>query len=411
MRVVVTKGNDSSHLHNFHRITNLITVLVIVCGNPFNKFLKEKAMKQQARLVRMLGLLIAAMLFVGACVAPAPAEAPAADESGETTAASEAESAAAGGYVIGVSNTLVGNGWREQMICAIKAEASASGLVDNVVVVNRNGGPTEQIADLEGLISQGVDAIILNPTDREGLNAVIEAAIEQGIVVVAVDQAVTAEGAYVVTNDQTAYAEVGATWLFEKLGGSGNVVEMRGIDGVPADTDRHNGFLAALEAYPDITVIAEPFTGWDPSTGAQQALDLITTQEVDGIWTSGVDYTVVEQFSAANVPYVPIVGADNNGFIQQLIQLADQGLVGAAVTNPPAIGAVGVSIALDALTGKEPAHETILTPAVISTDDPAALEALYAPDQQPGWSTYVNIDPYTHYDGSADVSACKGPGE
>ena len=98
------------------------------------------------------------------------------------------------GFVIGVSNTLVGNGWREQMICSIKAEASASGLVDKVVVVNRNGGPTEQIADLEGLISQGVDAIILNPTDREGLNAVLETAIAQGIVVVAVDQAVTAEG-------------------------------------------------------------------------------------------------------------------------------------------------------------------------------------------------------------------------
>jgi hypothetical protein len=36
---------------------------------------------------------------------------------------------------------------------------------------------------------------------------------------------------------------------------------------------------------------------------------------------------------------------------------------------------------------------------------------MYAPDEQPGWSTYVNIEPYTHYNGSADVSACKGPGE
>lgn len=86
---------------------------------------------------------------------------------------------------------------------------------------------------------------------------------------------------------------------------------MRGIDGVPADTDRHNGFLAALEKYPNIEIVAETFTGWDPSTGAQQALDLITTQEIDGIWTSGIDYTVVEQFGAANVDFVPIVDADN----------------------------------------------------------------------------------------------------
>ena len=351
------------------------------------------------------GLLLALLLVLSACAAPPPPSSDAAMTADDDAMMEE------GGFVIGVSNTLVGNGWREQMICAIKAEATVSGLVDRVIVVNRNGGPTEQIADLEGLISQGVDAIILNPTDREGLNAVIESAIAQGIVVVAVDQAVTAAGAYVATNDQTAYARLGAEWLFEQIGGSGKVVEMRGIDGVPADTDRHNGFLAALEMYPDIEVVAETFTGWDPSTGAQQALDLITTQEIDGIWTSGIDYPVVEQFQVADVDYIPIVGADNNGFVEQLLNLAGEGLVGAAVTNPPAIGAVGMSIAVDALTGKNPPLETILTPRVFTTEDTEGLQSMYAPDEQVGWSTYVDIPPYTHYNGSADVSACKAPGE
>jgi len=315
-----------------------------------------------------------------------------------------------GNFVIGVSNTLVGNGWREQMICAIKAEALASGVVESVVVVNRNGGPTEQIADLESLISQGVDAIILNPTDREALNSVIESAIEQGIVVVSVDQAVTAAGAYVVTNDQTAYGRLGAEWLFEQLGGEGNVAYMRGIDGVPADTDRDAGFQEALANYPGITVAAEVFTGWDPSVGAQQALDIITTQDIDGIWTSGIDYTVVEQFSAADKPFVPIVGADNNGFIQQLIELSGDGLSGAAVTNPPAIGGVGAAIAIQALKGENPDLVTLLTPQVFDSSDQAALTGLYDPAQQVGWSTYVEIDPYTTYE-AAQVSACAGPGE
>ena len=352
-------------------------------------------MKYQSSRFTILALLLTVALALTACVAVAPAP------------ADDAMMEKEGGFVVGVSNTLVGNGWREQMICAIKAEATASGLVDSVIVVNRNGGPTEQIADLEGLISQGVDAIILNPTDRDGLNAVIESAIAQGIV----DQAVTAEGAYVATNDQTAYAQLGAEWLFEQIGGSGKVVEMRGIDGVPADTDRHNGFMEALANYPDIEVVASTFTGWDPSTGAQQALDLISTQEIDGIWTSGIDYPVVEQFQVADVDFVPIVGADNNGFVEQLIQLADAGLIGAAVTNPPAIGAVGMAIALDALTGQNPPHETILTPQVFTTDDIDALNVIYAPDEQVGWSTYVDIEPYTSYNGSADVSACKAPGE
>jgi ribose transport system substrate-binding protein len=311
-------------------------------------------------------------------------------------------------FTLGVSNTLVGNGWREQMICAIKAEALASGVVDEVVVVNENADTTGQIGHIENLISQGVDAIILNPTDREGLNSVIEEAIAQGIVVVAVDQAVTAEGAYVVTNDQTQYGELGARWLFDQLGGEGNVVEMRGIDGVPADTDRHNGFMAALEDFPGITVTQETFTGWDPTTGAQQALDIISAGNVDGIWTSGIDYTVVEQFQTANAPLVPIVGADNNGFIQQLLEVED--LEGAAVTNPPAIGGVGASIAIAALQGEEPDQVTTLTPAVFDHTQVDELETLFDPEQQVGWSTYVEIEPYTTYE-AEQVSACQGPGE
>lgn len=347
-------------------------------------------------------------LFAVAC--GGGAEEPAAEEPAAEEPAAE-EPAAEGPFTLGVSNTLVGNGWREQMICAIKAEALASGVVDQVIVINENGGPTEQIGHLESLISQGVDAIVLNPTDREALNPVIEQAIAQGIVVVAVDQAVTAEGALVATNDQVAYGRVGAEWLFEQLGGEGNVLYMRGIDGVPADSDRDAGFQEALANYPDITIVSEVFTDWDPSKGASQALDAINAQDIDGIWTSGIDYTVVEQFQAANKPYVPIVGADNNGFIQQMIELYDAGFVGAAVTNPPAIGGVGAAIAIKTLLGEQFEPLTLLTPEVYDMVDRAdETQAIYQPDQQVGWSTYVEIAPYTSYT-AQQVADCKGPGE
>jgi len=165
-------------------------------------------------------------------------------------------------YVVGVTNTLIGNGWREEMVCSIKAEALASGKVSKVILANRNGGPSEQIADIRNLISAGANIIIINPSDRKALDPVIKQATDRGIVVVAVDQAVDAPTAYVLTNDQTAYGRVGAEALFKKLGGKGNVVEMRGIDGVPADADRHDGFTEALKQYPNIKVVASVFTGW-----------------------------------------------------------------------------------------------------------------------------------------------------
>ena len=312
-------------------------------------------------------------------------------------------------WVVGVSNTLVGNGWREEMICSVKAESLASGKVSKVVVANRNGGPTEQIADLRSLISQGVNAIIVNPSDREKLNPVIKQAKDKGIVVVAVDQAVSAPEAYVATNDQVAYGRLGGEWLAKALGGKGNVVEMRGIAGVPADDDRHKGFTEALAAYPDIKVVKEVFTGWDFSKGGQQALDLLNSStRIDGIWTSGIDYTVVNAFETLNKPYVPIVGADNNEFLRQLRALYP-GFRGAAVTNPATIGGVGAAVAIKVLGGGTVKKWTKLTPEVWDmANDSKTIKSYYSPKRPPTYSSQLFIKPWTTYT-AAQLVGCKGP--
>src|SRR3954447_15067772 len=113
-------------------------------------------------------------------------------------------------WVIGVSNTLVGNGWREEMICSVKAQAKANGNVSKVIVANRNGGPAEQSADIRNLISAGRHERIINPSSPNALNAVIAQAAARGVKVVSVDSAVNAPQAYNVTNDQVAYGRLGA---------------------------------------------------------------------------------------------------------------------------------------------------------------------------------------------------------
>ena len=315
---------------------------------------------------------------------------------------------AADKYVVGVSNTLIGNGWREEMICSIKAEAEASGKVSKVIVANRNGGPSEQIADIRNLISAGANIIIINPSDREALNPVIKQAADKGIVVVAVDQAVSAPQAYVLTNDQVEYAKLGAKWLFDKLGGKGSVVEMRGIDGVPADADRHEGFTEVAKGYPDIKVTSV-FTGWALDKTAQTTKDLLASgKPIDGVWTSGIDSTVVDAYKTAGKPFVPVVGADNNGFIGQLIDLKSKGLEGAAVSNPPAVGAAGLSLALDVLSKKEQPHLVKITPAVWGNDKGMSeLKAMYNPKLDPYFSVAA-VPPYTHYT-PEELISCKGP--
>ena len=98
--------------------------------------------------------------------------------------------AAAQEYKIGISNTVQGNGWREEMVCAMKAQALASGKVASLNIAHRNTDAAGQLEDIRNLIQAGVDAIVVNPANAEGINAAIKEATDAGIVVVAVDQAV-----------------------------------------------------------------------------------------------------------------------------------------------------------------------------------------------------------------------------
>jgi ribose transport system substrate-binding protein len=351
-------------------------------------------LKLQKRGVRLaLALLALSAIAVTAAVT-------ASAKSGKTRAT----------YVLGVSNTLVGNGWREEMICAVKAQAAASGVVSKVIVADRNGGPAEQAADMRNLISAGANAIIINPSSSTALNSVIAQAAARGVKVVSVDQRVTAPQAHNVTNDQVAYGRLGATWLFKQLHGKGNVVEMRGIAGVPADTDRHTGFMQALKKYPGIKVVKQTYTGWQFAPGGKQILDILNSGvKVDGVWTSGIDYTVVNAFKTAGKPVVPVVGADNNEFLKQL--LSYKGLRGLAVTNPATIGGAGASVAIKLLQGKSVPAWVKLTPQAWDNGTSAGkkeIKANYSPSRPPTFSARLQIKPWTTYT-TQQLFGCKGP--
>jgi ribose transport system substrate-binding protein len=317
------------------------------------------------------------------------------------------------GYKIGISNTVQGNGWREEMVCAMKAEALASGKVESLNIAHRNTDAAGQLEDIRNLIQAGVQAIVVNPANSEGINAAIKEATDKGIVVVAVDQAVTEPSAYILSNNQTEYAYLGAKWLFEQMGGKGAVVYMRGAAGAGADNDRDVGFKKAMAEYPDITVAQEVFTGWQQDQGKQQINDIIAAGvPFQGIWTSGIDNVIVDAMVESGAPLVPIVGADNAGFVGQLSSVP--GLKGAAVTNPGSVGGAGVALAIQILDGKKPAEmTTLVNPALwenVTDEGKAKLAAAANPNLSPEWPVSVSIDGWTTYT-MDQIIACKGPGE
>ena len=355
-------------------------------------------------VVRGLTALAAVAIIASACT------------SGATTApaSSAAASTATGAsYKIGVSNTLQGNGWREEMICSIKAEALSSGRVSALTIDHRNTDAAGQLSDIRDLIAKGVNAIIVNPASPDAVNAALKEAIDKGITVVAIDQGVTQAGAYVMSNDQVNYGYLGAKWLFTQLKGTGNVIYMRGAAGASADTDRDTGFKKALAENPGIKVVKEVATGWDPAKGTQEINDILSSGiKFDGIWTSGIDNVIVDALKTAGHPFVPIVGADNAGFVKQL--LTEPGLVGAAVTNPASVGGAGLELAFRIMDGNKPADPAVhVTPVVwdnVSDAGKAALTAANDPAIDASWPLGITIPGQTTYT-KAQILACKGPGE
>jgi ribose transport system substrate-binding protein len=350
-------------------------------------------------MARGLVAVLAAVAIAGACT---------------STASPGASGGANAKYTIGFSNPGgVGNGWREAMLCSAKAQAVKAGNVSKVTIIHRDTDAPGQLADIRTLIAQGVNAIIINPAGPDALNPAIAEAIAAGITVIAVDASVTAPGAYNLSNDQEQYAYLGASWLFKQLGGKGAVVYMRGIAGHPADTDRDTGFQRALKENPGITIAATTVTKWDPATATTQINDILSAgTKFDGIWTSGVDSNIVDALKAANHPYVPIVGADNAGFVAQL--LAPDGPKGAAVTNPASIGGAGVTLALQILGGKKPSATTVhVTPELWSNTDDAGKASLAAANDASlpkTWPLGLTIKDWTTYS-KAELIACKGPGD
>ena len=339
---------------------------------------------------------------------------------GPVAAQSTAPSGAAGGtYKIGVSNWLQGNGWREEMICSIKAQALQSGKVSELTIAHRTTDATGQLEDMRNLIAKGVNAIIVNPISPDALNPAIDEATAQGIKVVAVDLASTAANTYLFANDQEQYGYLGAKWLFDAMKGTGTVLYMRGAAGASADTDRDAGFQRARAEYPNIKIGQEVFTNWDQATGVQQVNDYLATgQALDGIWTSGIDNVIVDALQTAGHAFVPVVGADNAGFVSQLLDSTKYpGLVGAAVTNSAAVGGAGVSLALQILEGQEPAQaKNLTTPVVwdnVTEEGKAALASAFDADiikKSDLWPLVYALPPYTSYS-KEQIIACKGPND
>jgi len=150
---------------------------------------------------------------------------------------------------------------------------------------------TKQLADVESLITQGVDALIILAQDGSSIGPALDAAEAAGIPVIGYDRLIEDDRAFYLTFDNVEVGRMQAAAVFAAQP-EGNYVMIKGSPTDPNSDFLRGGQQEVLQAAIDsgaITVVGEAYTdGWQPSN-AQRNMEQILTQtnnEVDAVVAS-----------------------------------------------------------------------------------------------------------------------------
>ena len=258
------------------------------------------------------------------------------------------------GWVIGQSHFGVNaNTWTVQVAHESEGAAAANSCIEKFILLDANFDQRKQVADIEDLIAQRVDAIIVQPVTSTSADASIAKAIAAGIPVVLhtgriESDAFTTE----IQGGAEHFGKVMGDWLVDKVGNDGKIWVLRGLAGHPEDTNRYNGLLQSIEGT-NIEIVAEDHGDWQYEKGKSICETFyLNNPAVDGIWSSGADMTraCVDVFKQFGAEIPPMSGEGNNGFFGQWIR---DGFPSISAEYAPAQGAAGVRAAVALLEGKE----------------------------------------------------------
>ena len=161
--------------------------------------------------------------------------------------------------LIGFSQANNGDVWRINQTNNVQDTCSELMPDAEVVVTDGQGDAAKQSADVDDLISQGVDVLLLTPLTAEELTPAAQRALDAGIPVITLDRSVNAEVTQHIGADNKLIGRTAAQFVAETIlgGEGGTVIEIQGVLGASATTDRHDDFVAYLEEnHPDVEIIA-----------------------------------------------------------------------------------------------------------------------------------------------------------
>jgi len=230
------------------------------------------------------------------------------------------------------------------------AQERADALGVRLIVVDAQDDSAQEASNIDDLIQQGIDALLVNPTDSDAIVPSINRANEAGIAVFTIDRGATGGDVVAhVASDNFAGGELAGQFLLDEIGNAGLVVELEGIPGTSAARDRGAGFNNVVDAAGDVSVVARQTANFNRAEGLTVFENILQTQaEIDGVFAHNDEMilgAIEAAIAAGRDQEIIFVGFDA---VDDAVNAVNAGTLRATVAQKPAeIGALGVQAAFD----------------------------------------------------------------
>ncbi|MCY8498280.1 ribose ABC transporter substrate-binding protein RbsB [Bacillus atrophaeus] len=264
---------------------------------------------------------------------------------------------------IGLSVSTLNNPFFVSLKKGVEKEAKKRGI--KVIIVDAQNDSSKQTNDVEDLIQQGVDALLINPTDSSAISTAVESANSIGIPVVTLDR--SAEKGKVetlVASDNIKGGEMAAEYIAEQLGENAKVAELEGVPGASATRERGSGFHNIADKKLD--VVTKQSADFDRTKGLTVMENLLQGHpEIKAVFAHNDEMALgaLEAINSSGKDIL-VVGFDGN---TDAISSIKAGKLSATVAQQPElIGKLATEAANDILNGKE-VKKSISAPLKLET--------------------------------------------
>lgn len=236
------------------------------------------------------------------------------------------------------------------------AQEMADKLGAKLTVVDAQNDATNQVNQVQTLVTQGVKAIILNPVDSKQSAPAAKAAETANIPLISVDRAVEGKVAAEVASNNVSGGSLAAIELGRAT--SGEVAHLKGIPGASASRDRGQGFEQGLNSG-NIKVVASAVADFDRAKGLNETTNLLQGHPgLKGLFAENDEMALgaIKALGARAGKDVQVVGFD--GTPDGLKAIQDGTLAATVAQQPKLLGSKAVEQAVHAAKG-EPVQQVV----------------------------------------------------